>query len=595
MAWQARGRATSAAAIAALVGANARFWPTVLPEVRRELRRWDRRAQAIPDDALRRQALAKLQHERFNTEVAATLATLVAPMRRHRAVEAIVALEVMYDYLDGLTEQPVPEPLADGRQLYRAFADAFAPAGPLADHYLHHPQRDDGGYLSELASTCRRAVWSLPAAAVAAPVACAVMTRCGEAQTRTHAVARHGSRQLRAWASAQPEAAALRWWEVASGAAASVLAGHALIAVAADPATTAADARRIADAYLATCALTTLLDSLIDLEADAAAGGHAYLDYYRDDVEAATRLGVLARAAVARARRLPRAPHHLMTVAGAVAFYLSAPAAGSEWARRLTAPMAEELRPLLAPALAIFGAWRGAKRWRGVPWRGGARGGGAWGGAPERRTARRTPSPRRRAHVERGRAAWGRGAWAWARGARARARGAWARAAVARRRALTPPRRLHAEPESVEASAGSAVTYGGMESPIPGTMGAMQTASRPSALFGARVTLAAPCPGLDVAADAIVASRRGPSGPRGAGSSRAPARSLAHQLERDRLEQRAARVRQVIHALRERAAARDTTGGAPRPLRAAIEDFARELAELERRLRHHGSAGSAGH
>jgi hypothetical protein len=87
----------------------------------------------------------------------------------------------------------------------------------------------------------------------------------------------------------------------------------------------------------------------------------------------------------------------------------------------------------------------------------------------------------------------------------------------------------------------------------------------------------------------MTASRRSP-----ASSSRpsraTAARSLGHQLERDRLEQRAARVRRVIHALRERAAARDGgagVGGVPRPLRAAIEDFGRELAELEHRLRHH--------
>lgn len=46
----------------------------------------------------------------------------------------------------------------------------------------------------------------------------------------------------------------------------------------------------------------------------------------------------------------------------------------------------------------------------------------------------------------------------------------------------------------------------------------------------------------------------------------------------------------MIHALRERAEARDTAGGAPRPLRAAIEDFGRELAQLERRLHHHPPA-----
>lgn len=67
-------------------------------------------------------------------------------------------------------------------------------------------------------------------------------------------------------------------------------------------------------------------------------------------------------------------------------------------------------------------------------------------------------------------------------------------------------------------------------------------------------------------------------------------RSLGRDPERDRLERRAERVRQVIHALRERATVREgQSGGAPRPLTAAIEDFGRELAELERRLRHTGT------
>jgi len=65
---------------------------------------------------------------------------------------------------------------------------------------------------------------------------------------------------------------------------------------------------------------------------------------------------------------------------------------------------------------------------------------------------------------------------------------------------------------------------------------------------------------------------------------RRPARrTIGSQLERDRLEQRAARVRKVIGALRERVDARQ--GRAPRPLKAALDDFGRELATLERRLR----------
>jgi len=64
--------------------------------------------------------------------------------------------------------------------------------------------------------------------------------------------------------------------------------------------------------------------------------------------------------------------------------------------------------------------------------------------------------------------------------------------------------------------------------------------------------------------------------------------SLGVELERDRLERRAARVRLVIRALRDRADHR-YYGATPRPLGAAIEDFGRELAELERRL------GGTGH
>ena len=62
----------------------------------------------------------------------------------------------------------------------------------------------------------------------------------------------------------------------------------------------------------------------------------------------------------------------------------------------------------------------------------------------------------------------------------------------------------------------------------------------------------------------------------------AESRTVGHQPERDRLERRAVRVRQVLHALRERAAALEGEGEAPRPLVAAIEEFDRELSELER-------------
>ncbi len=130
-------------------------------------------------------------------------------------------------------------------------------------------------------------------------------------------------------------------------------------------------------------------------------------------------------------------------------------------------------------------------------------------------------------------------------------------------------------------SARTAAIYGGMKSRIPGTMGAMETVtSSPAAPSLGRASLTA---SRDAAVRTVSART---STARSTTARATSARTLGRQLERDRLEQRAVRVRQVIHALRERAEARDTTGGAPRPLRAAIEDFGRELNELERRLRH---------
>lgn len=86
----------------------------------------------------------------------------------------------------------------------------------------------------------------------------------------------------------------------------------------------------------------------------------------------------------------------------------------------------------------------------------------------------------------------------------------------------------------------------------------------------------APAASRRPAATPDVAARPRPRGPH----------SIATQLERDRLEQRAARVKQVLAALRERA---DVRGATPRPLRAAIEDFGRELADLERQMRRVGA------
>lgn len=359
-------RQLAARAALALGVANARYWPSVWPLVRAELRRWERRARAIEDPELRRIALEKLKDERFNAEVAATLATLAPRPQRRNTVEAIVALELLYDYLDGLTEQPSADPLRDGDAMFAAFRDAIDPGAGHAevDYFRHHPGAGDGGYLDDLSRACREALARLPAAAAVSEVAQRAAARCAQAQIRKHAAGTLGVKQLESWARSEAESTPLGWRELLAGAASSVLAVHALIAAAADPQTTPTDAAELEEAYLLTGVLITVLDSLVDYREDISAGEPGFIALYGDDdLLAGTLLDVAAQAAV-KASTIKNGAHHVMTLAGVVAYYTSAPGARAEIGRPVAEQLQRQLSPVIAPTLAVMRSWRAAKRAR---------------------------------------------------------------------------------------------------------------------------------------------------------------------------------------------------------------------------------------
>jgi tetraprenyl-beta-curcumene synthase len=351
----------------ALARAHARYWSNVAPLVRTHLRRWETRAAAIPDPSLRRLALGKLANERFNVEVAAMIATVAPTRHRERTVEAIVALQVMYDFLDALTEQPSADPLRDGLQYSKALTNAATSAPlPADDYYAHYPRvaGGDAGYLAALAHAVHNAVRSLPATDAIANVARISATRCAEAQVRIHAAPSTGMPILERWAAAQANGTELQWREWLFGAMGSVVAVHALIALAADKHSTPRQARDLDEIYLSLCVLTTVLDHLVDYERDRLTGEQTYIHLYETRDQLADEVATISRRVMERARTIPNGPHHLMILSGVVAYYTSQPSAMGDFARPVTEHVRSQLRPLITPTLATMHAWRLAKRLR---------------------------------------------------------------------------------------------------------------------------------------------------------------------------------------------------------------------------------------
>jgi tetraprenyl-beta-curcumene synthase len=279
----------------------------------------------------------------------------------------------MYDYLDGLAEQLITGSIDASARLFQAFSDAVIPSAKPCVYYTARADGDDGGYLAALIATVQRAFALVPAHAAVSPTAHRAARRCAEAQSRVHVPLGHSGSDLRAWATHNAAGSVLGWREFLAGAVTSALSVYALLAAGADHRTTAQQAVAIDSAYLSIGAVATMLDSLIDYQHDLRQGTQWFVRLYENPALLASHLAETAKTAAQQARMLPHHAHHLMTLTGVAAYYLSAPEAHSEFARALTKQLRRELGPMLTPPLAILRAWRTAKRIGGARPGGGSR------------------------------------------------------------------------------------------------------------------------------------------------------------------------------------------------------------------------------
>jgi hypothetical protein len=280
------------------------------------------------------------------------LATLAPRGQRRACARAIVALELLFDYLDGRTEMPVDgDPLEARRTL---FAPMLAAIGSGRAEPETADRQGDEEYVWALAATVQRALGERALAVPARRQLRIACERAIEAQVRLHAAGEAGADQAREWASANVNGAGLDWREYLAGASASVVAMHALIAIGSGP---AEEAGAIDELYLRLAALASLLDAALDHGEDGRGDVHSCADLFADGEALAEAVCELAAQACSRAGDLANSRGHRMILGGLLAFYTTAPGSGGTFA----APSVHALTSAHQPLLAVTGPYM---RWR---------------------------------------------------------------------------------------------------------------------------------------------------------------------------------------------------------------------------------------
>ncbi len=341
-----------------------RYWLTVFPRVALEIHRTRTLASAIPDPALRRLALEALEGKRDNLEGAAAFAALVSQDSRPFVVKALVACQAICDYLDLVSEQANPDPIANGYRLHEALIVATSRGEPHRDYYTHHPHGEDGGYLVTLVDTARAALSALPSVPSVRESIGRAAERIAVYQSFNHGDSRGSYELFERWARhANPAYAGLRPWEAAVGAG-STLAVLALIASAADPNLDSSTADEIDRAYFPWIgSLHSLLDSLVDHEEDIAVDGRALLGYYASPGDAAMRMGRIADESLCRAAALPGGRRHTLILAAMTSFYIcELRDSASPHAQPVASSVLDAVGGLAAPSMAILNVRRSFRR-----------------------------------------------------------------------------------------------------------------------------------------------------------------------------------------------------------------------------------------
>jgi len=308
-----------------------RFIKEVFPKVEQALAKWRERAERIPDQELRRQALASIHMKRFHCQ-GGSIYALYPGVNQDLMVRFIVAFQTISDYLDNLCDRAGCEEEKSFRQLHLAMTEALSPELPLSDYYAYYPYRNDGGYLTSLVEECRACLSHFISYRLVRKEAVALVSLYNSLQSLKHLGVDRREEKMVAWASpCVTDYPDISVWEFGA-ACGSTLGVFVLCGAACAADLTEEDVRKIKTAYFPyLCGLHILLDYFIDQAEDRREGDLNFFFYYHDPGQMKERLAYFLHQSLTKAGMLEHASFHTAVIAGMVSLYLSDPKTSEAW------------------------------------------------------------------------------------------------------------------------------------------------------------------------------------------------------------------------------------------------------------------------
>ncbi|MFB4169235.1 tetraprenyl-beta-curcumene synthase family protein [Virgibacillus sp. JSM 102003] len=295
----------------------------IFPAVNVELVFWQKRANQIPNQELRTQALSSIKSKRFHCLGGAVYA-LLAGYKWKEAIRFIVAYQTISDYLDNLCDRSTSMDPDDFRLLHQAMIDALSPGNTIQNYYELRTDQVDGEYLADLVRTCQKTFRNLDEYEIIRDYILKLEQLYGDLQVHKHVKEDERISRLKNWYEAIREDS-LSWYEF-SASAGSTLGIFCLVSYTLGGNMTKELADNIYNSYFPYVqGLHILLDYYIDQEEDKLEGDLNFCSYYDNHEQMKKRFIYFIEQADKHVQLLPNSSFHEMVHQGLVGLYLGDP------------------------------------------------------------------------------------------------------------------------------------------------------------------------------------------------------------------------------------------------------------------------------